>query len=56
MNKRGAVPAISGPFTPVGAVVGGVVGGVIGGVAGHYLGETVGDAANEGIVDPLNGA
>ena len=34
----------------------GLVGGVIGGVAGHYLGETVGDAANEGIVDPLNGA
>ena len=33
----------------------GLVGGVIGGVAGHYLGETVGDAANEGIVDPLNG-
>ena len=48
--------AVSGPFAPVGAVVGGLVGGVIGGVAGHYLGETVGDAANEGIVDPLNGA
>lgn len=48
--------AVSGPFAPIGAVVGGVVGGVIGGVAGHYLGETVGDAANEGIVDPLNGA
>ena len=56
--KRGAAigAAVSGPFAPIGAVVGGVVGGVIGGVAGHYLGETVGDAANEGIVDPLNGA
>ena len=30
MNERGAVPAISGSFAPVGAVVGGVVGGVIG--------------------------
>ena len=55
MNKRGAVPTISGPFAPVGAVVGGVVGGVIGGLVGHYLGEAAGDVTNNRIVDPLNG-
>ena len=54
MNERGAVPAISGPFAPVGAVVGGVVGGVIGGMVGHYLGEETGNLANDAIVDPLN--
>lgn len=45
---------MNGNDTPQAGVIG-LVGGVIGGVAGHYLGETVGDAANEGIVDPLNG-
>ena len=45
---------MNGHDTPQAGVIG-LVGGVIGGVAGHYLGETVGDAANEGIVDPLNG-
>ena len=53
MNERGAVPAISGSFAPVGAVVGGVVGGVIGGVAGHYFGEYVGDAINDQGVDRI---
>ena len=51
MNKRGAVPAISGPFTPVGAVVGGLVGGVIGGLIGHYAGESAGDWINDKGVD-----
>ncbi|SPT54673.1 Uncharacterised protein [Schaalia odontolytica] len=46
---------MNGHDNPQAGVIG-LVGGVIGGVAGHYLGETVGDAANEGIVDPLNGA
>ena len=55
VNERGAVPAISGSFAPVGAVVGGVVGGVIGGLVGHYLGEAAGDVTNNRIVDPLNG-
>ena len=55
MNERGAVPAISGSFAPVGAVVGGVVGGVIGGLVGHYVGEAAGDVTNNRIVDPLNG-
>jgi|GEM_PF-2861516 hypothetical protein len=45
---------MNGHDNPQAGVIG-LVGGVIGGVAGHYLGETVGDAANEGIVDPLNG-
>ena len=52
MNKRGAVPTISGPFALIGAVV---VGGVIGGLVGHYLGEAAGDVTNNRIVDPLNG-
>lgn len=51
MNKRGAVPAISGPFAPVGAVVGGLVGGVIGGLIGHYAGESAGDWINDKGVD-----
>ena len=51
MNERGAVPAISGPFAPVGAVVGGVVGGVIGGLVGHYAGESAGDWINDKGVD-----
>ena len=55
MNKRGAVPAISGPFAPVDAVVGGLVGGVIGGLVGHYLGEAAGEVTNNRIIDPLNG-
>ena len=54
MNERGAVPAISGPFAPIGAVVGGLVGGVIGGVAGHYLGAEAEDLANDAIVEPIN--
>ncbi len=51
VNERVAVPAISGPFAPVGAVVGGIVGGVIGGVAGHYIGEMTGDAVNNSMLN-----
>lgn len=51
MNERGAVPTISGPFGPVGAVVGGLVGGVIGGLIGHYAGESAGDWVNDKGVD-----
>ncbi len=53
MNERGAVPAISGSFAPVGAVVGDLVGGVIGGVAGHYFGEAVGDGINNQGVERI---
>ena len=53
MNERGAVPAISGPFAPVGAVVGGILGGVIGGVTGHYFGEAVGDGLNNQGVERI---
>lgn len=55
MNERVAVPAISWPFAPIGAVVGGIVDGVIGGLVGHYLGEAAGDVTNNRIVDPLSG-
>ena len=51
MNERGVVPAISGPFAPIGAVVGGLVGGVIGGVAGHYFDEMTGDAINNATLN-----
>ena len=47
MNERVAVPAISGPFAPVGAVVGGVIGGLV----GHYAGESAGDWINDKGVD-----
>jgi len=53
VNERGAVPAISGSFAPVGAVVGDLVGGVIGGVAGHYFGEAVGDGINNQGVERI---
>ena len=42
-------PAISGAFTPVGAIVGDVVGNVVDGVVGHYVGEMPGDAINNGV-------
>ena len=51
MKDHEAVPRISGPFAPVGAVVGGILGGVIGGVVGHYAGETAGDWLNDKGVD-----
>ncbi len=44
-------PAISGAFTPVGAVVGDVVDGIVDKVVGHYVGEMTGDAINNGALN-----